>query len=238
MERAEVEKWAMDESGRMLDSLPAIYRNADTMGHLQRLLGVFEEVLFYNDEPGMPGIEQQIEAIPTFFSPLGSSLGDVSGYGFEAQDKEGRTPDRFLPWLATWVAFTPHALFSPEQLRVIISGIAPLYSKRGTRDYLEQLLKLCFPEILTVEIDDHPVPGFIIGQAKIGEDTLFGEERPFWFRVDIDMRRQNDGSGVREREHGFEQRVRAIIDFAKPAHTGYELHVYFSIPDAEIGFAV
>src|SRR5690242_9297041 len=210
-----------DESGRMLDSLPAIYRNNDTGGHLQRLLGVFEEVLFTNDDPATPGIDQQIDAIPSFFSPSGI----VRGYGVAeqgaAQNETRRAPDRFLPWLATWVAFTPHTLFPPEQLRTIISGIAPLYSKRGTRDYLEQLLKLCFPEIREVEIDDNPVPGFVIGEAKVGEDTLFGDERPFWFRVDVGVYARDAASGVAERkhisdEHEFERRLRTIIDFAKP----------------------
>jgi phage tail-like protein len=222
----------------MLDSLPAIYGNSDTRGHLQRLLGVFEEVLFYNNDPHAPGIEQQIDSIPNFFSPLGYELVHDLAAQDEVKHEVKRTPERFLPWLATWVAFTPHALFSADQLRVIISGIAPLYSKRGTRDYLEQLLKLCFPEIHAVEIDDNPVPGFIIGQAKLGEDTLFGDERPFWFRVGIDAQRPNTGPNTIEREHEFQQRVRAIIDFAKPAHTNYELHVYFSVPDAEIGYAI
>jgi phage tail-like protein len=228
----------MSEAGRMLDSLPAIYRAGDSTGDLQRLLGVFEEVLFRNDGPGTPGIEQQIDAIPSFFSPSGIT----PGYGIAEQSAATRAPDRFLPWLATWVAFTPYALFPPEQLRIIISGIAPLYSKRGTRDYLEQLLKLCFPAIHEVEIDDNPIPGFIIGQAKVGEDTLFGDERPFWFRVAIDVHRQNIREGGMEREHEFderefEKRVRAIIDFAKPAHTDYELHVFFSSADVEIGYA-
>jgi phage tail-like protein len=223
----------MSEAGRLLDSLPAIYRARDSTGHLQRLLGVLEEVLFHNDDPGMPGIEQQIEAIPGLFSPLGI----MPGYGIAEQSGATRAPDRFLPWLATWVAFTPHALFSPEQLRVIISGIAPLYSKRGTRDYLEQLLKLCFPEIHGVEIDDNPIPGFIIGQAKVGEDTLFGDERPFWFRVAIDVRGLDTGSAATAHahefnKHEFERRVRAIIDFAKPAHTDYELRVYFPVTHA------
>ncbi|MBA4142863.1 MAG: hypothetical protein H0X43_07625 [Nitrosospira sp.] len=215
----------MSEPGaRLLESLPAIYRAGDTSGHLQCLLGVFEEVLFRNDTPDSPGIEQQIEAIPSFFSPSG--VGHIGEH--IKLDEHARAPDRFLPWLATWVAFKPHALFTAEQLRVIISGIAPLYQKRGTRAYLEQLLELCFPEILDVDIDDNPILGFIIGQAKVGEDTLFGDERPFWFRISIEVQRQSFGSRVTESHREFEQRVRAIIDFAKPAHTGYDLRLDFS----------
>jgi phage tail-like protein len=239
---------AMSESGRLLDSLPAIYRNHDANGHLQRLLGVFEEVLLYQGGPGTPGIEQQIEAIPAFFSPLGYAEQEEDGaqdleHGLVVQNRGKRTPDRFLPWLAMWVAFTPHAFFSAEQLRNIVSGIAPLYRKRGTRDYLEQLLELCFPEIHEAGIDDNPIPGFVIGEAKVGEDTLFGDERPFWFRVDIGIRRPGEGSSATQpehefNEHEFEQQVRAVIDFAKPAHTGYELHIYFSAEDAGMGYAI
>jgi phage tail-like protein len=216
----------------MLDSLPAIYRTQDTSGHLKLLLGAFEEVLFGNDnETGTPpGIEQQIDAIPGFFSPLGDRYTGRSGLE--------KTPDRFLPWLATWVAFTPHALFTPEQLRVIISGISPMYARRGTRAYLEQLLKLCFPEILDVNIDDDPVQGFIIGQAKIGEDTLFGNERPFWFRTTVDVSRKGGAGTDAESLAEFEHRVRTIIDFAKPAHTAYELRLAFSARESSERYTV
>ena len=212
----------MNETGaRMLDSLPAIYRASDCAGRLRQLLAVFEEVLFYSNEAQeLPGIEQQIDATPSFFSPLGDENTRQLSYN--------KTPDRFLPWLATWIAFTPHALFKPNQLRTIISGITPLYGKRGTRVYLEQLLKLCFEEISEVEINDEPIEGFIVGRAKIGVDTLFGDERPFWFRVDLTVNRQNSGSEVTESNQEFELRVRAIIDFAKPGHTAYELYVHLS----------
>lgn len=214
----------MSEAGmRLLDSLPAIYRASDSAGHLRRLLGVFEETLFHSRTQDLPGIEQQIESIPGFFDPLGGDHTEPFNHV--------KAPDRFLPWLATWVAFTPHALFTPAQLRVIISRIAPLYGRRGTRIYLEQLLKICFDEISAVTIDDEPVQGLIIGQARVGEDTLLGGERPFWFRIDIDVGRQNSESEITESHHEFEQRVRAIIDFAKPGHTTYELRLHFSSPD-------
>lgn len=218
----------MSEPGaRMLDNLPAVYRTEGSSGPLQRLLGVFEEVLFGDGVGDSPGIEEQIEAIPSFFSPLGDE--------YTGEFAPTRTPDRFLPWLATWAAFTPHALFTPERLRDIISGIAPLYRKRGTRTYMEELLKLCFPEILDVKIDDDPIQGFIIGQAKVGSDTLFGNERPFWFRVDIRAQGQHFGQNGAESTDEFERRVRAIIDFAKPAHTAYELRLNFPAPDGGEG---
>lgn len=205
---------------RMLDSIPAIYRNNDATGHLQRLLGVFEEVLLYQDGSGIPGIEQQIDAIPGIFSPLGDE--NTSGL------IHIQTPDRFLPWLATWVAFTPYESFSPDRLRKIISGIVPLYGIRGTRIYLEKLLKLCFEEISKVEIDENPASKFRIGSARIGMDTLFGDERPFWFRINIEVNRQNFEKKMEKPPPEFEKHVREIINFGKPAHTAYELCLAFS----------
>lgn len=214
----------MNEAGmRLLDNLPAIYRASDSADNLRRLLSVFEEILFHSGGQEPPGIEEQIEAIPGFFSPNG---GEVPGWLRVEQ-----APDRFLPWLATWVAFTPHALFTPQHLRAIISSIAPLYGRRGTRAYLEQLLGICFPEISKVTIDDEAVLGLVVGQARVGEDTLLGGERPFWFRIVIEAKEHEFQPENGESGEGFEQRVREIIDFAKPAHTTYDLRMRFMQPD-------
>jgi len=152
-----------DERDRLIGSLPAIYRHKDSSKDLRHLLGVFEHVIFRCADPVTPGIEQQIETIPTHFAPLGIAADHPDS---------ARAPDRFLPWLAGWVAFTPYALFTPQQLRKIVAGITPLYSRRGTRQYLEKLLGLCFDEIRAVEIDEHPESGFRVGKARIGVDSL------------------------------------------------------------------
>jgi phage tail-like protein len=215
----------MSEAGtRMLESLPAIYRASDSGGHLGQLLGAFEEILFYNEEGQEPfGIEQQIDAIPSLFSPLGDENTRQLSYM--------QTPDRFLSWLATWVAFTPHELFSPDQLRTLISRIVPLYAKRGTRAYLEELLKLCFEEISDVKIDEDAASKFKVGHCRVGIDTLFGDERPFWFHINIALHRHKFDKKTEKPPHEFEQQVRRIIDFGKPGHTAYELSLEFSNMD-------
>jgi phage tail-like protein len=198
-----------DQDNRLLDKLPAVFRASDTSGDLRRLLDAFEAVLFGREDPARPGMEAAIDAIPRYFSPLPAVPGS-----------DQACPDRFLPWLAQWVAFSPHALFEPPQLRRIVAGIVPLYTRRGTRAYLERLLKLCFDEIEQVTIDEAPGTGLQLGSAKLGVDSLLGAGRPFWFRVDLGLHGGEFASGAPE---AFEQRVRAIIDFAKPAHTAYEL---------------
>ena len=205
---------------RMLASLPSIYRAgaaADPGGDLARLLGVFEALYFGDDAAaalvGLPGIERSVQAIPTLFAPLGSDV-----------DPQSRTPEPFLNWLATWLAFTPHALFGADALRRIISGIVPLYGLRGTQAYLVQLIGLCFAEVRHVHVDDRPSAGLTIGSATIGSDTLLVRARPFWFKVVVEV--EVDGAHTdRDAAADLQRKLRAVIDFAKPAHTAYELHV-------------
>lgn len=207
---------------RMLASLPSIYRAgaaADPGGDLARLLGVFEALYFGDDDAaalaGLPGIERSVRAIPTLFAPLGSAV-----------DPQSRTPEPFLNWLATWLAFTPHALFGADALRRIISGIVPLYGLRGTQAYLVQLIGLCFAEVRHVHVDDRPSAGLTIGSATIGSDTLLVRARPFWFVVMVEV--DGDGDDARadpDAAADLQRKLRAVIDFAKPAHTAYELRV-------------
>lgn len=195
---------------RLLDQLPAIYRQDGTQ--LAALLAAFEELLFDGHEDAsqtrVPGIERELNALPSLFAPLGTD------------DDARATSDRFLPWLAAWLAFAPHRLVAPERLRHVIAGIVPLYSRRGTRKYLVALLKLCFEEIDDVEVDEHDRAGLQIGRSRLGRDTLLALERPFWFRVEIRLRDDAASPAATSR---LEQHIRAVIDFAKPAHTAYEL---------------
>lgn len=195
---------------QLIDHLPGLYRGSDD---LRALLSVFDELLF-SGQPGaqaaMPGIEHELLGLPTLFAPLGSDDEDVSS---------SRTPTRFLPWLASWLAFAPHRVFEPEQLRRIVAGIVPLYGRRGTRAYLEQLLALCFDEVEHVLVGER-LEGLRLGHSRIGVDALLAEERAFWFSVDVQV---HAGTPAAPR---LEQRLRAVIEFAKPAHTTYDLRVH------------
>ncbi len=211
----------MNNNSRFLSHLPAIYRE-DTSGDLHKMLEVFEEIMFGSDRPDAEGffsIESQINAIPYIFSPLGA----------DSAAPEKKTPDRFLPWLASWLGFTPHKFFESNQLRKIIAGIVPLYGRRGTRDFLEKILALCFDEIEPgrLEIDESPRVGLVVGSARIGEDSLLATAKPFFFRVAMTVRSDEDTALTANNKAIFKQRVAAIIDFAKPLHTSYELKVSY-----------
>ena len=203
---------------RLIEKLPAIYAATDNEGHLAAMLQSFEEVLFGPDASGRIGIEQSIERLPGLFAPLGvTGAGDVA---------HSRTPERFLGWLAGWIAFSPYRLFGTDDLRRIIAGIVPLYGRRGTRGYLEALLRLCFPMLQSVDIRDPDDEVFVIGQARVGIGTTFGHERPGWFRVEV--RLSSPIGQDSEARAGVERRARAIVEFAKPAHTACAVDIVWS----------
>jgi len=207
---------------RMLASLPAVFLQRDESGDLARLLGAFGEMFFDGDgdrhgnwRSGLPGIERSVRAIPALFAPAPDAApGDM------------RTPDAFVHWLAGWLGFTPNALFATDELRRIITGIVPLYGLRGSREYLQQLLPLCFglaPN--SVQVDDRPRVGLTIGSARIGSGTRLTEGRAFWFRVVIGLGDDATARLSQDALDDFERRLRIVIDFAKPAHTAYELQL-------------
>jgi phage tail-like protein len=216
-----------EPADRMLAALPAIYRAADESGQLRALLRAFESVLLESGDASAPAIAQDIDALPQCFAPLGvarsGEIATANGpYRIQAH-KRNPAPEHFLAWLAQWVAFSPYHLFSPERLRKIVAGIVPLYGSRGTRQYLEALLALCFGEDgVEFTIDEEPLHGFLIGRARLGESTVLATDEPFRFQVSVVMR-EHGRKAPDEPWEAFESRVRAIVDFARPAHTEYEL---------------
>jgi phage tail-like protein len=206
-----------EPADRMFDSLPAVFRNRDEeTGDLARLLDVLGALFFTGSTTdGLIGLEQYLAEIPALFSPIGTA---------QDQSQIWRTPDRFLHWLATWLSFTPHALFPPESLRRIVGGIVPMYGLRGTRDYLVRLLKLCFgDEMAQIDVDDRPSAGFTVGESTLGVDTRLAVSRPFCFKVVIEPREVHAEPIASHEAAALQHRLRAVIDFAKPAHTTYEL---------------
>ena len=186
--------------GPLLSHLPGIYHSSED---LRELLSVFEEILF--GPGGRRALEPQIAGIHTYFDPA-------------------ETPDEFLPWLAEWVALTHRIGLSPKRQRELVAGIVPLYTKRGTKVYLTQLLKFFSPEGAEITIEDHELPGLIVGTAEIGVDSWLEPDRAFWFKVKI-RAPSSHGNAVRQAQphNEWQERARQVIDLAKPAHTMYQL---------------
>jgi phage tail-like protein len=114
-----------------------------------------------------------------------------------------KTFDEFLPWLASWAAFSLRADLPEQSKREFISQIFQLYRRRGTKENLERLLKI-----------------FTIGAPTVTED----EGHAHFFRVSFLLLKEGEEE-IRDSQQIQRQiaTAYALIDLEKPAHTDYEL---------------
>jgi phage tail-like protein len=198
-----------DRSGLLMRSLPAVYQVAQREtpeSYLPKLLTVLESVLFGSGDEGTPGLAQKLDAIPDLFDP-----------GMVCNWLEDRR--ELLVWLSRWVALSNTELFSDELLRTTIARIVPMYSYRGTRRYLQEVLALLAPE-LNVQVYDEKMPELVLGSSRVGRESRLGGDLPFWFYVRARLR---PGTVEVTDWDVLEHRLRILIDTAKPAHTAYQL---------------
>jgi phage tail-like protein len=203
------------ETEKLLNMLPAIYHESDD---LASLLAVFELILYGTESDPPEHERRRVSVMETW--PIVNSITTISSL-FDAYE----TPREFIPWLSQWVALSNTEDLSENDKRQLIAHIVPLYAKRGTSGYLKKILTYYFPEITKVEVEDQKMGNFVIGKAKIGSTTRFDKDRPFWFRVDIYVSLPDYSITTQEFKSKLKTRIRRVIDFAKPAHTLYELNI-------------
>jgi phage tail-like protein len=196
---------------RLLVQLPGVYHAS---AHLRQLLCAFETILC---EPHERALEVQIARIAMLF--------DVTGQQAPGWLSERR--DALVPWLEQWVAVSGPRALSLEGRRRLIGRTVPLYAWRGTRRYVTDLLRFYLPDDADVGVEDRQFRGLVLGQARAGVDAWLAADRPFWFRVTI---RMSDTAGGRT---DWRERIRQVIDLAKPAHTTYDLDLVASQTDME-----
>jgi phage tail-like protein len=164
--------------------LPAIYREDD---FLARYLWAFEQVLLQ--------LEHRIDRIADLFNP----------------NAKAERPE-FLPWLASWMAFTVRADLDENTLRSFIAKVIPLYRHRGTKANLQQLLFI-----------------FTGLEPTVTENVKEGADAPFYFEVKISI--DGHDTVAVQRQSAI---ARALIELEKPAHTHFGLIV--DHPSMQIGF--
>jgi phage tail-like protein len=201
----------------LLDYLPAIYRDDPFAG---QLLSAFEQILIGEDETTLIGedgksykqasLEAIIANIAILFDPM-------------------QTPADFLPWLASWTAFTMRADLDRDQQRDFISKIIQLYSRRGTKQNLEELLAIFTkgkPKVVEAGGNE-----FQIGvSSTVGEDTWLGGSPAHYFQVTISLAEAKTDIQAIQRRLKI---TRDLIELEKPAHTFYDLYEIF--PSMQIG---
>ena len=183
--------------GDYLKYLPAIYQEDEFMG---RFLMLFESFL----KP----LEGQIESQDSYLDPR-------------------IAPPEFLPWLASWSGLALDEQLPEERRRVLLKEMPVLYKKRGTRWGLQRHLEIFTGG--TVQITEHYSRNFALGErAFLGPGVALGVKNvPNTFSVAIQLPPAEAPSGEEDQQAMkiLEQKIIAIIEAAKPVHTGYELQI-------------
>lgn len=190
--------------------LPSIYqRDIDDPSSvfLWNFLKAFEKVLSGIEDgvsiDGKPvkGIEEILDNIQNYFDPH-------------------EAPADFLNWLAGWVALTlkEGETWSEDKKRELISRIVPLYRKRGTKEGLEEYLKIYVGDNVSVFDDLGPLRVGV--SSRVGVDTVIGGLPPYFFIVEVTFPAPNPGL-IAEKKRA----IKEIIDIEKPAHTFYRINI-------------
>ncbi|MEG3925642.1 MULTISPECIES: phage tail protein [unclassified Microcoleus] len=136
------------------------------------------------------GFGEYLDHIHTYFLPC-----DSQG------KRDEQAPTEFLPWLASWVALSLRDDWEVEFKRKFISKIVPLYSKRGTKAALEEILNIYTGEKVSIYEFEEP-PGYFQVEMTLSE-------------VDSENLRRKENIAI------------AILNLEKPAHTVFALKILF-----------
>ncbi len=196
-----------EKESKYLRYLPSIYHSSAFLGSF---LKAYEKILSgIDDEYEIEGIEEKLNNIHNYLDP-------------------DETPVEFLQWLAGWVALTlkEGEGWTEEKKRKLVSQIVPLYQKRGTREGMEEYLKIYVGE--GVRIIEEQAPFQVGIHSKVGIDTIIGGLPPYFFVVDI-MLPVPDPRAMVEKQRAIGE----LIDIEKPAHTYYKMSI--KIPTMQVG---
>lgn len=177
--------------------LPGIFQDSDEehADFLKRFLSIQQHVALQTDE--------KLESIHTFFDPR-------------------ETPEKFLPWLGSWVAMSLHEGWSEARRREVIYRASEMYKLRGTAVGLKLSLRL-FAEVEAEIVEfTWPYPGFVIGKhSTISHQSTIA--RPVFetqcFVVKLPARKS---------EVSREQlrTIHSVVETEKPAHAFYALEFF------------
>lgn len=191
-------------TGAVIDEEVKLIEDKGPSKYLKYLPAIFSEDEFMGRflkifEGILTPIEEVIEHIHLYFDPK-------------------IAPEGLLQWLASWVNLVLDEGWPLEKRRKLIASAVELYQLRGTRKGLTEYLEIYTG--VTPVITEH-MAGFKLGEmSQLGWSTILGEGQDHCFTVALEL----DESSWVDLE-----RVRAIIDSEKPAHTAYHLHIIHAV---------
>lgn len=180
---------------------------------LEQFLKMFEAVLTGSEKPveisGKPviGLEQTIDRLSSWFTPQGLGPDDQS-------------PDKFLAWLAGWVALTLREDWSIEKQRHLIKQVVSWYPIRGTKKALETYLRLYLEAVNSGDVViEEDARSFQVGiEAELNKTTIVGGLPDHYFRVKVRF-----GTADPQLRQQRRRAIESILDQEKPAHTYYQV---------------
>jgi len=195
-----------------IDFLPGIYQDADeeNADFLRRFLLISAHLT--------SSVEENLEFVHELFDPR-------------------ITNEKWLPWLASWLAMPLLEGWDEEKRREIIQRTPELYRKRGTAEGLKLALRLFADVKAEIHEGEWPYPGLVIGRSStIGKDTVLS---PPVFASQCFTVELPDSKAEISRERL--RTVQALVETEKPAHAHYALvfartePVYESVPFLHLG---
>lgn len=182
--------------------------NADAM---RRLLFTFQHM--------MTSVVDRIEQIPSLTDPI--------------------TADpKFLPWIASWVSFTLDESLPLHQQRELVRRSIRLYRTRGTKEGMEEIIRVLTAAPVTVSPREKPLP-FVLGAATLAggrtasERYINGEPQPHYlyafereainFFALVLEPRERFARRFSERAPAVLRRLAQIVTNEKPAQVTFTL---------------
>lgn len=228
----------IDEPSTYVAHLPAIYREGERPGQANfvgRFLKNFEKLLTGIDDGVVTveadpdgavsvrpvvSIEEIMARIHEFFDPL------FTPPVFDRPGDEAA----FVAWLSGWVALVQNQTWDLRSQRRLLARIVPLYRQRGTRDGMEEYLRIYLREFAGAAVTvEEQLDGIQVGAATIGQNTVVGGSPPFFFFVQIVLQALSGATAFRN----LVMNTRAIVDLEKPAHTYYAF--LYRVPAMTVG---
>lgn len=166
-----------------LKYLPAVYsQNAEQSKFLERFLSLFESFFMAAD--------WEIDRITSYFDP-------------EAVKGE------YLKWLSSWLAIAVDQGWDDERLRELTLKAAGIYKKRGTREGLEEIIKI-FTGDKPFIVEYFQLDCIKDSELKKEYLRVYGNN-PYSFNVILKPGPITEKNGASS--------LRAIVESEKPAHT-------------------
>src|SRR5207237_8474371 len=148
-----------------------------------------------------------------------------------------KTPEKCLPWLASWLAMPLLEGWSEEKRREIIQRTPELYRLRGTAAGMKLALRLFADVRAEINEGDWPYPGMVIGKSSsIGVDTTLSP--PVFISQCFTVKLSDKKDAVRRERL---RTVQALVETEKPAPAHYALvfekaePVYPEVPFLHLG---